>query len=219
MKRSHNIVDISKLPSESKELGNPLPVMEHFATLQGEGAWTGTASYFIRLAGCDVGCHWCDVKDSWEVHPDQYFSVEDLVIRVKKTAVKHVVITGGEPTIYNLTSLVETLHEQELKVHIETAGVHPLQGDIDWVCFSPKKFMAPLPTYYHQSHELKVVIFNSHDLAWAEEHAQQCADHVQLFLQPEWSKREKMLPQILDYIQQHPHWRLSQQTHKYIGIP
>lgn len=219
MNKSYQTVDINSLPATSKELGNPLPVMEHFATLQGEGAWTGTASYFIRLAGCDVGCQWCDVKDSWQVHPDQYFSVEELVNKVKKTAVKHVVITGGEPTIYNLSLLTDTLHTHGLRVHIETAGVHPLLGDFDWICFSPKKFMAPLPPYYQQAHELKVVIFNSHDLKWAEEHAQKCADHVQLFLQPEWSKREKMLPLILNYIQQHPHWRLSQQTHKYIGIP
>ncbi|MEM9718251.1 MAG: 7-carboxy-7-deazaguanine synthase QueE [Bacteroidota bacterium] len=197
---------------------DPLPVMEHFLTLQGEGNWTGTAAYFIRLAGCDVGCHWCDVKESWGVAAEQHMRVLDLIEIVIAHKAQHVVITGGEPTIYDLRPLVQSLHSLGIKVHLETAGVHPLLGDLDWVCFSPKKFKAPLDEYYTNAHELKVVIYNRHDLQWAESHASRCADHVKLFLQPEWDRREKMLPMIIAYIQNHPHWRLSQQTHKYMGI-
>ena len=199
--------------------GDPLPVMEHFYTLQGEGVWTGTPAYFIRLAGCDVGCHWCDVKDSWKVAEDQYASCEALVRYVQGSESKRVVITGGEPTIYDLAPLTHLLQEQGYLVHLETAGIHPLSAPIDWVCFSPKKFVAPLPEYYQHAHELKVVIFNQHDLAWAESHAQKCHQQVQLFLQPEWSRQEQITPSIIAYIKAHPHWRLSLQTHKYTGIP
>ncbi len=197
---------------------DPLPVMEHFLTLQGEGYWTGTASYFIRLAGCDVGCHWCDVKESWEVSSHQLMTVAEIVREVTQTEVRQVVITGGEPTIYNLNLLVDAFHKHQIRVHLETAGVHPLLGDLDWVCFSPKKFKVPLEAYYALAHELKVIIFNRHDLEWAESHRVKCAKHVALFLQPEWDRREEMLPLIMEYIQAHPHWRLSQQTHKYLGI-
>ena len=213
-------IKTKKIISEKFDYGasDPLPVMEHFLTLQGEGKWTGTAAYFIRLAGCDVGCHWCDVKESWGVQAEQHMRVRDLVEVVLANKVQHVVITGGEPTIYDLRQLVEGLHSHNLHVHLETAGVHPLLGDLDWVCFSPKKFKAPLDTYYTRAHELKVVIYNRHDLEWAESHAARCGDQVELFLQPEWDRREQVLPLIIAYIQDHPHWRLSQQTHKYLGI-
>lgn len=198
---------------------DPLPVMEQFYTLQGEGAWTGTPAYFIRLAGCDVGCVWCDVKESWTPRDDQYQSSEVLTEQVLQAGANRVVITGGEPTVYDLTCLTDTLHAAGLTIHMETAGPHPLSGEIDWICFSPKKFLPPRDEYYEKSHELKVVIYHETDLAWAEAHASKCADHVQLFLQPEWSRRERITPLLIEYLKQNPHWRLSIQTHKYVDIP
>ncbi|MCB0837163.1 MAG: 7-carboxy-7-deazaguanine synthase QueE [Bacteroidetes bacterium] len=202
-----------------RKQANPLPVMEQFYTLQGEGIWTGTPAYFIRLAGCDVGCHWCDVKESWHPGDDQYLQIEEIVVRALASGTDRVVITGGEPTIYDLSLLTKQLHEAGLKIHMETAGVHPLIGDIDWVCFSPKKFLKPQPEFYQKASELKVIIFNDHDFPWAEEHAEKCADHVQLFLQPEWSRRNKFTAKIVEYAKANPHWRVSLQTHKYIDIP
>ncbi|GAB4403166.1 MAG: 7-carboxy-7-deazaguanine synthase QueE [Bacteroidia bacterium] len=198
---------------------DPLPVMEQFYTLQGEGGWTGTAAYFVRLAGCDVGCTWCDVKASWVPEPAQYQTCSQIAKRAHATGAERVVITGGEPTIYDLRSLCTELHSLGIQVHMETAGVHPLQGEVDWVCFSPKKFLTPQPAFYQQAHELKVVIYHERDIEWAELHAARCAPHVQLFLQPEWSRRERITPLLIDYIRQHPRWRLSLQTHKYIDIP
>ncbi len=202
-----------------RKQANPLPVMEHFYTLQGEGAWTGTPTYFIRLAGCDVGCSWCDVKASWVPHERQYASVLDIVNLAKSSTAKRVVITGGEPSIYDLSLLTSQLHQAGFLVHIETAGPHELLGDFDWICFSPKKFLVPKEEYYQLAHELKIIIYNSHDFKWAEMHAEKCASTVQLFLQAEWSKRERFYPEIVSYIQAHPHWRLSMQTHKYLEIP
>lgn len=200
-------------------VADPLPVMEHFYTLQGEGTYSGVPAYFVRLAGCDVGCVWCDVKESWTPQPDQYKSCDEIVEMAIASGTQRVVITGGEPTVYDLQHLTDRLHRADLKVHLETAGPHPLMGDIDWLCFSPKKFLAPLPGYYELAHELKVVIYHESDLQWAEEHAARCADHVHLLLQPEWSRRERITPILIDYIKQNPHWRLSLQTHKYIDIP
>ena len=198
---------------------NPLPVMEHFYTLQGEGAWTGTPAYFVRLAGCDVGCHWCDVKASWLPHEDQYLDVHAITALAVASGTRRVVITGGEPTVYDLSALCDALHQAGLIVHMETAGPHPYSGDIDWICFSPKKFLPPQEVYYHLAHELKVVIFQEADLAWAETHAARVAAHTQLYLQPEWSRRERITPVLIDYVKTHPQWRLSQQTHKYLDIP
>ncbi|MEM9935843.1 MAG: 7-carboxy-7-deazaguanine synthase QueE [Bacteroidota bacterium] len=199
--------------------GEMLPVMEHFYTLQGEGAWTGTASYFIRLAGCDVGCHWCDVKESWTVQEKQIMPIQALVEHVLETGCKHVVITGGEPSLYNLNFLVDQLHAHDIAVHIETAGTNPLTASLDWVCLSPKKFKRPIPEVYPLADELKVVVFNKHDFKWAEEHAVHCPEKTRLFLQPEWSKMDKMMPLILTYILENPRWSLSLQTHKWIHIP
>jgi 7-carboxy-7-deazaguanine synthase len=198
---------------------DPLPVMEHFYTLQGEGAYTGTPAYFVRLAGCDVGCVWCDVKESWTPRDDQYQSTQAIVETVQQAGATRVVITGGEPTVYDLRPLCQRLHAAGLRVHMETAGPHPLWGEIDWLCFSPKKFLPPQEAYYQQAHELKVVIYHESDLPWAEAHAARCAAHTQLFLQPEWSRRDRITPRLIDYAKQHPHWRLSLQTHKYIDIP
>jgi organic radical activating enzyme len=192
--------------------------MEHFYTLQGEGAWTGTAAYFIRLGGCDVGCFWCDVKESWpeEAHPR--LTVGQLVEAVEATSAPCVVITGGEPTMHDLSALTTALHAAGRRVHIETSGVHPLTGAIDWVCFSPKKFKAPVEGFHQLAHELKVVVHNRQDLAWAEAHAAECPASTQLFLQPQWYRPESM-QWIVAYVQQHPRWRISLQTHKYLEIP
>lgn len=198
---------------------DPLPVMEQFYTLQGEGSWTGTAAYFIRLAGCDVGCVWCDVKESWDPREEQYLRVSQIVERALESGTERVVITGGEPSVYDLSLLTRALREAGLKVHMETAGPHALTGDFDWICFSPKKFLAPQDEYYLRADELKVVIYNLHDLQWAEQHASRCAEHVQLFLQTEWSRRDRFSAQLVQYVKDNPRWRLSIQTHKYIDIP
>ncbi len=198
---------------------DPLPVMEHFYTLQGEGAWTGEPAYFVRLAGCDVGCHWCDVKESWKVDPRQYHPSKEIASWAYESGTKRVVITGGEPTIYDLSLLTKALHERGTKIHMETAGVHPYSGEFDWICLSPKKFLPPREEFYALAHELKIIVYNRHDFLWAEKHAAHCAESTQIFLQVEWSKRNQMLPEIIDYIKENPRWRLSQQTHKYLEIP
>ncbi len=200
-------------------LTSPLPVMEHFYTLQGEGAWVGTPAYFVRLAGCDVGCHWCDVKDSW--HPDTYpkMSCEAITAAALASGTERVVITGGEPTVYDLTLLAETLRREGLIVHMETAGPHPLRGEIDWICLSPKKFLQPQQEIYEKAHELKIIIYNDHDFVWAEMQAAKCGEHTQLFLQVEWSKRDILTEKIIAYVRENPRWRLSIQTHKYLDIP
>ena len=202
-----------------RKQANPLPVMEHFYTLQGEGTWAGTATYFIRLAGCDVGCHWCDVKESWVPKEDQYQTVEHWAKIAKESGAQRVVITGGEPTVYDLSLLTNALHNLGLKVHIETAGPHEYTGDFDWICLSPKKFLKPREEFYQLADELKVIIFNDSDFKWAEEQAAKCAPHTQLFLQPEWDRKERFLDKIIAYVKENPKWRLSLQTHKYIDIP
>lgn len=196
-----------------------IPVMESFLTLQGEGFHTGTASYFIRLGGCEVGCVWCDVKESWDAgaHPAQ--TVSELVSVAKRQGVKVVVITGGEPLMYNLDELTSALQQAGLRTHVETSGVYPLTGKWDWVCFSPKKFKAPDEGFYQTAHELKVVVYHPSDLAWAEAHAQKMHAGCQLFLQPEWSKKDTVTPLIVEYVKKNPHWRISLQTHKYLNIP
>lgn len=196
-----------------------LPVMEAFYTLQGEGFHTGKAAYFIRLGGCDVGCVWCDVKESWDAskHPQQ--SVEQIVEGALQYPGRMVVITGGEPLMHNLDILTNALHQAGFSINIETSGSSPLSGQLDWICVSPKKFKAPLPEVLAKAHELKVVVFNKSDFEWAEKHAAMVPAGCQLYLQPEWDKRNEMTPLIVSYIQQHPQWQLSLQTHKYIGVP
>ena len=196
-----------------------LPVMEQFYTIQGEGAYTGTAAYFIRLAGCDVGCVWCDVKESWEVTPQQWMPVEDIVAEAAKYPGKTIVITGGEPLMYDLTLLTEKLHEAGIRIHIETSGAYPLSGDIDWICVSPKKFKAPLPSVCSAAHELKIIVFNKSDFDWAEKYAEMVKPDCQLFIQPEWEKRTTVEPLMIDYVKNNPQWRMSVQTHKYLDIP
>jgi len=193
--------------------------MEHFYTIQGEGHHQGRAAYFIRLGGCDVGCVWCDVKESWdaEKHPRQ--TVLQIIAPVQQTPAEIVVITGGEPCMYNLDPLIRALHQDGRKVHIETSGAYPLTGEPDWVCVSPKKFKAPLEGVLHRADELKVVVYNRSDLAWAEKHAGMVKASCRLFLQPEWERSAEVTPLIIEYIKQHPKWEFSLQLHKYIHVP
>lgn len=198
--------------------GELLPIMEDFYTLQGEGAHTGTASYFIRIGGCDVGCHWCDVKESWDASKHPLTKVDDLVERVAQHP-KTVIITGGEPLMWNLDYLTKKLKEIGAKIHIETSGSHPLSGDLDWICLSPKKRALPKPEVLEKANELKIIVFNHDDFKFAEKYAQQVNKDCQLFLQPEWSKKELMTPKIIDYVLANPQWKISLQTHKVLRIP
>ncbi len=196
-----------------------LPVMEHFYTLQGEGYHQGKAAYFIRLGGCDVGCVWCDVKDSWDAEKHPILKIEDLILNVSKTPAKLVVITGGEPLMHNLDALTSSLRSKGFETNIETSGAYPLSGTWDWICVSPKKFKAPLAEILPLANELKVVVFNKSDLEWAEQHAGMVSPQCKLYLQPEWDKASVVTPLIIDYIKQHPQWELSLQIHKYINVP
>ncbi len=198
--------------------GKMLPVMEHFYTLQGEGAHTGKAAYFIRLGGCDVGCHWCDVKESWDPNLHPLMNAEEIA----ETAARHcktIVLTGGEPLMWNLDILTKKLKELGCQIHMETSGAYPLSGTLDWITLSPKKTGLPQEEIYAKASELKVIIFNQHDFTFAEEQRKKVSDHCMLYLQSEWSKREHMYPQITDFILAHPEWQASVQTHKYLNIP
>jgi 7-carboxy-7-deazaguanine synthase len=193
--------------------------MEHFYTLQGEGVHTGKAAYFIRLGGCDVGCVWCDVKDSWDAAAHPLMTTEEIVGIAAGYKGRIAVITGGEPAMHQLTALCDALHANGFATHIETSGAHPLSGDLDWVTLSPKKFKAPVESAMGRANELKIVVFNKSDFQWAEDHAAKVKPGCKLFLQPEWSKHDVITPLIIDYIKEHPQWQLSLQTHKYINIP
>lgn len=193
--------------------------MEHFYTLQGEGMHSGRASYFIRLGGCDVGCVWCDVKDSWDADKHPKMTVDEIVMAAMRHSARLAVITGGEPAMYNLSALCDALHAAGFTVHIETSGAYPIVGAIDWVTLSPKKFKPPVQAALDKADELKVVVFNKSDFAWAEEHAAKVPDTCKLYLQPEWSKKDNITQMVIDYILAHPQWELSLQTHKYINIP
>jgi 7-carboxy-7-deazaguanine synthase len=213
--KNESVIKEKQINSEVKML----PVMEHFYTLQGEGFHQGKAAYFIRLGGCDVGCTWCDVKDSWEQGKHPLMEMEALVDAVKKTEANMVVITGGEPLMHDLTGLTAILKAAGLQTHIETSGAYPLSGQWDWICLSPKKFKAPLDDIVPLAHELKVIVFNKSDFAWAEKYAAQVSSSCKLYLQPEWSRADMMTPLIVDFIKQHPEWELSLQIHKYINVP
>jgi 7-carboxy-7-deazaguanine synthase len=194
------------------------PVMETFYSIQGEGFFQGHAAFFIRLAGCDVGCVWCDVKESWDANAHSTQTVATLVNEVKSSGANLVIITGGEPLMYDCTPLTEALHEAGVQVNIETSGAYPLSGIWDWICVSPKKFKAPLPEILAKANELKIVLFNQSDFKWAEQHAEKVQPTCKLYLQPEWSKEDVMLPLINDYILAQPKWILSLQIHKYMGV-
>ena len=196
-----------------------LPVMEHFYTIQGEGYHQGRAAYFIRLGGCDVGCVWCDVKESWDADKHPKLSIKILLEEVNKTPAKLIVITGGEPLMHNLDILTKALQQNGFETNIETSGASPLSGNWDWVCLSPKKFKAPLPDVVSAADELKIVVFNHSDFAWAEKYAALVSPNCKLYLQPEWGKAQLITPSIIDYIKKHPKWELSLQIHKYINVP
>lgn len=210
------------LPIELKpklESGELLPIMEEFYTIQGEGFHTGKAAYFIRIGGCDVGCHWCDVKESWNASLHPLVSVDQVVTNAAAQPADTVVITGGEPLTFNLEYLTGSLAANHLKVHVETSGAHPFSGRFNWVCLSPKKTSAPRAEYYEKANELKVIVYNRHDFEWAEQQAKKVSEKCLLYLQPEWSRRDQVMPLIIDYVMSHPKWNVSLQTHKYMNIP
>ena len=196
-----------------------LPVMEDFYTIQGEGYNSGRAAYFVRLEGCDVGCVWCDVKESWEIENEDWKSVESIVSKVVETNAELCVITGGEPCMHDLTSLTDQLRSKGIEIALETSGCYELKGKVNWYCFSPKKFKAPLDEAYSLANELKVVINHPSDLEWAEDHAKRVKKDCKRYLQPEWSRAERFLPLIVEYVKNNPEWRISLQTHKYMNIP
>ena len=198
--------------------GEMLPLMEEFYTIQGEGHYKGTAAYFIRIGGCDVGCHWCDVKESWDaaLHPPTATTqIVDNAVKYSDT----IVVTGGEPLTWNMGPLTQGLKDKGAKTHIETSGAYPLSGDWDWICLSPKKNKLPLDEVSEAAHELKMIIYNKHDFKFAEEQAARVGEECMLFMQPEWSKRDEMIPLMVDYVMKNPKWKISLQTHKYMNIP
>lgn len=209
---------IKKEIQQQIDKGELLPLMEEFYTIQGEGFYTGKAAYFIRIGGCDVGCHWCDVKESWnaKLHPP---TKTDIIVENATKNANTVVITGGEPLMWSLDYITQSLQNKGVRTHIETSGAYPLSGKWDWICLSPKKTKLPLEGIYKKSHELKMIIFNKNDFKFAEEQAAKVSENCELFLQPEWSNREKMIPLIVDYVMQNPKWKISLQTHKYLNIP
>jgi 7-carboxy-7-deazaguanine synthase len=209
---------IEKLVQHQINKGEMLPLMEEFYTIQGEGFHTGKAAYFIRIGGCDVGCHWCDVKESWnaDLHPPT--NTDSIVNNVIKYA-NTVVVTGGEPLMWSLDYITQKLQLNGIKTHIETSGAYRLSGTWDWICLSPKKTKLPLEEIYLKTNELKVIIYNKHDFKFAEEQAKKVSVNCELFLQPEWSNKEKMTPLIVQYVMKNPKWKISLQTHKYLNIP
>lgn len=193
--------------------------MEDFYTIQGEGYYQGHAAYFIRLGGCDVGCVWCDVKESWDATAHPLVSVDEMARRAKASATEIVVVTGGEPVMYDLTALTASLRSSGLRTHLETSGAYPLTGSWDWVCLSPKKFKTPHPSIFEKANELKIIVYNKSDFEWAEEYPAKVSPSCELFLQPEWSREKEMLPLIIEYVKVHPNWKVSLQIHKYMNIP
>ena len=200
------------------DTGKMLPLMEAFYTIQGEGYHKGTAAYFIRVGGCDVGCHWCDVKESWDadVHPPT--AIEAIATQAMESS-DTIVVTGGEPLMWDMQPLTNLLKEKKIKTHIETSGAYPLSGDWDWICLSPKKRKPPVSKIYSKAHELKMIVYNKSDFKFAEEHAKKVSKDCILYLQPEWNASEKITPLIVEYVMKHPKWKISLQTHKYLNIP
>lgn len=196
-----------------------LPVMEHFYTIQGEGYHQGRAAYFVRLAGCDVGCTWCDVKESWDAAAHPVMAVEQIADEVRRSGAPFCVITGGEPLMYSLDSLTESLKKYHIATHLETSGAYPMSGTWDWVCVSPKRFKLPKQECLQAADELKVVISHRNDLRFAEEYAAQVSSRCKLFLQPEWDKSDEIIPLMVSYVKEHPKWQISLQIHKYLNVP
>lgn len=196
-----------------------LPLMESFYTIQGEGFHTGKAAYFIRLAGCDVGCPWCDVKDSWDERAHPRVEISSIIDSADKSKSQIAVITGGEPLMHNLESLTQNLKDNGFQTHLETSGAYELSGYWDWICLSPKKFKEPLQVTFDQADELKVIVYNKSDYLWAENMAEKVTPECKLFLQPEWSKSKKILPRLIEYVKDNPRWQISLQVHKFMDIP
>ena len=201
------------------ENGIILPLMEEFHSIQGEGYYTGNSAYFLRIGGCDVGCHWCDVKESWDstLHPPT--KVSDMIFNILNLPTETVVVTGGEPLMWNMSFLTKSLKKKGLRTHLETSGSHELSGEWDWICLSPKKFQKPLNTIISIADELKIIVKNKSDFKWAEKQRDGVSEKCKLYLQPEWSNKEKMIPLIIDYVMDNPEWQISLQTHKYLQIP
>ena len=199
--------------------GLMLPLMEAFYTIQGEGYHSGKSAFFLRIGGCDVGCHWCDVKESWnaDLHPPT--EIQKMIDQILAYPAKTVVVTGGEPLMWNMQPLTDSLHNKGMSVHIETSGAYPLSGDFDWICLSPKKNNPPKEAIIPKANELKVIIHNRNDFKWAEQFASQYSSDCKLYLQPEWSKAKEMMPEIVDYVMNNPKWNISLQSHKYMNIP
>ena len=216
---SYKLHSVSEADQQLLDRGRLLPLMEEFYTIQGEGYNTGKAAYFIRIGGCDVGCHWCDVKESWDANLHPLTPIETIIGNIEQSPAKSVVVTGGEPLIYNLNALTEELKRRGVSTFIETSGAYPMSGVWDWICLSPKKTMLPLEPAYALANELKVIVFNQHDFKWAEEQAEKVGSGCYLYLQPEWSRHEQVLPLLIDYVKKNPRWMISLQTHKLLQIP
>ena len=213
------IKNLEKTQKEQLDSGRFLPIMEEFYTIQGEGGKSGQAAYFIRIGGCDVGCHWCDVKESWDASLHPLIEVDGMIDKLKMIPCKDVVITGGEPTLYNLDYLCQVLHTHGYQTFLETSGSHSFSGRWNWICLSPKKTLPPRPEVYSFAHELKIIVHIKNDFKWAEKHAEKVSSNCKLYLQPEWSNRDEMMPLIIDYVMKHPKWSISIQTHKVMNIP
>lgn len=221
MKFTGNVIPSTLSTSEQEMLdkGIALPLMEEFYTIQGEGFHTGKPAYFIRVGGCDVGCHWCDVKESWDANLHPLTKADQIVANALQHPARAVVVTGGEPSAFQMDYLTKKLKENGVQTFIETSGSYPLTGNWDWICLSPKKTLPPKTENYSKAHELKVIIYNKDDFNWAEEQAALVNKDCMLFLQPEWSKSNEMMPLIVDYVMANPKWNVSLQTHKYMHIP
>jgi organic radical activating enzyme len=213
------MLNFASMIDDAIKSGSKLPIMEHFHTIQGEGFHSGKSAYFVRISGCDVGCHWCDVKESWDTVNSTPMDIDNIVRLVVQSNSRFCVITGGEPCMYDLSILCKALKSNNIEVAIETSGCYELKGELDWYCFSPKKFKKPNQESYVKANELKVIISHPSDFKWAEEHAELVNSKCLLYLQPEWSKQERFLPLIIEYVKNHPKWKISLQTHKYLNIP
>ena len=218
-KEKNNFTHLCSEMVEITQTIQTMPVMEAFYTLQGEGFHQGKAAYFIRLGGCDVGCIWCDVKESWNAASHPQKRISDLVLEARRHKGRVAVVTGGEPLMHDCTELTHQLQKAGFNVHIETSGSSPLSGEWDWICLSPKKFKAPLPEVVQAAHELKVVVYHKSDFLWAEKWAAQVSSSCKLYLQPEWQRSAVIVPLLVEYIKEHPHWELSLQIHKFINVP
>lgn len=212
-------MSIEQLSKQEIEKGKMLPLMEEFYTIQGEGYNSGKAAYFIRIGGCDVGCHWCDVKESWDASIHPLTLTDTIVYNCNQYPAKAVVVTGGEPSMYQLDYLTLELKKKNILTYVETSGAYLLTGEWDWICLSPKKTMPPLPSIFDTANELKVIVHNKNDFEWAEKNAVLVNGNCKLYLQPEWSKQEQIMPLIVDYVMNNPKWNISLQTHKYMNIP